>query len=283
MKSSTIGQVRIRISLALLLAALAVASGVALWQARRIAALEQRPRASQDDLARLRLRIRQWEDQAGPASAPGAASPTPAGAPSRSRAADRGLEARNQSELERLTRELADSHLEVSRLQRQAADFEDQRRRDAQSSNDRFTTAQRDFQARLDQINARLDAAQAEASSARQRASDLESALASLKADQATAAARQADTIRLLATLQDLNRRRESYIDSLLRRYRDISGQLHAMGNVLDSSRDQNASPIGSSALARIESTISLAEEDLRQVNELNLRVQQTEKKLPKP
>ncbi len=283
MKSSTISQVRIRISLAVLLASLAALAGVALWQARRIALLEQRQRASQDDLARLRLRIRQWQDQAGASSAAGAASSLPAEGPSRARSSDRGLEARNQSELERLTRELADSHLEVSRLQRQAADFEDQRRRDAQSANDRFNTAQHDFQARLDEINAKLDAAQAEASSARQRASDLESALASLKADQASAAARQADTIRLLASLQDLSRRRESYIESLLRRYRDINGQLHAMGSVLDSSRDQGASPAGSAALARIESTISLAEEDLRQVNELNLRVQQTQKKLPKP
>ena len=68
-----------------------------------------------------------------------------------------------------------------------------------------------------------------------------------------------------------------------MRRYRDITSQFRAMSGMLGSSRDSNtSSPFTDAALTRIQSAVTSADDDLRQLGELNAQARQLEKKLAK-
>ena len=117
---------------------------------------------------------------------------------------------------------------------------------------------------------------------ARQRVAALEADNAKLKTDTAAATARAADVAHIIASLQDLDRRREVYLTSILRRYRDITGEFRAMSSMLDTSHDPNSGACGGAALSRIQNAVNSAEDDMRQLNELNARSQKLEKQLLK-
>jgi hypothetical protein len=82
--------------------------------------------------------------------------------------------------------------------------------------------------------------------------------------------------------LEDLNRRREVYLASLQRRYRDITSEFRAMSSVLDTSHAPNSNACGGAVLGRIQNVISLADDDMRQLNELDARAQKLEKQIQK-
>ena len=62
-----------------------------------------------------------------------------------------------------------------------------------------------------------------------------------------------------------------------------MTEKFRAMSGVLASSRDQNSGALSESGLTRIQSAISQSDDDLRQLNDLNARALQVEKKLAKP
>jgi chromosome segregation ATPase len=68
--------------------------------------------------------------------------------------------------------------------------------------------------------------------------------------------------------LDEINRRREMYLTNILRRYRELAEQYRLMAQRLDSGDLAPARAPGE--LSRIESTVSMAEEDLRQLTNLN-------------
>jgi chromosome segregation ATPase len=87
------------------------------------------------------------------------------------------------------------------------------------------------------------------------------------------------------AELQELYRRRESYLSSLIGRYREITEQYRAFASVLENRRGPEGTPgagisIAGPELARIQNSIAMAEEDLRQVNALNAQALRVQKKL---
>jgi hypothetical protein len=53
------------------------------------------------------------------------------------------------------------------------------------------------------------------------------------------------------------------------------------MSGVLDIRCDCAAAPVSGTEIARIQNTIALAEEDLKQINALNAQAQHLQKKLP--
>jgi hypothetical protein len=94
---------------------------------------------------------------------------------------------------------------------------------------------------------------------------------------------RAAELGHTVADLEDPDSRREGLITSILRRYRDITSQFQAMNGMVGSSRDSNsASPFSDAALTRIRDAVSSANDELRQLNELNDQARQLEKKLAK-
>jgi chromosome segregation ATPase len=77
-----------------------------------------------------------------------------------------------------------------------------------------------------------------------------------------------AKTAELTAELEDIMRRREIYLGQILTRYREATDLFRAMSLRLDNPRD-GGSPLNND-LSRIQQTVQLAEEDLRQLRALS-------------
>jgi chromosome segregation ATPase len=89
--------------------------------------------------------------------------------------------------------------------------------------------------------------------------------------DESGANAKQAAQLtQLAADLQDIFRRRETYISNILSRYKEITEQYRVAA--LDHTTD----------VARIQQALSMAEEDIRQLHSLNARALLIQRKLNK-
>jgi septation ring formation regulator EzrA len=84
--------------------------------------------------------------------------------------------------------------------------------------------------------------------------------------------------VRMLRDLEEINRRRETYLTSILRRYKEVTEQYRALATRLDSARD-NFTPAGPE-LSRIQSAVAAAEEDLRQLANLNAQAARIQQKM---
>lgn len=201
--------------------------------------------------------------------------------------ADQTAIAKREETIARLDQELAVANSTIATLQTQLATANDQNTQAQANAQEALQKQQTDAQAQLADSQKKLDAAVAEAAIARQRAAALEAANARLNTQSAAASTQAGELSHIVANLQDLNRRRDSYLTSILRRYRDITSEFRAMSSMLDMSQDSNRGPnngaCSEAVLARIQNAVSSAEDDLRQINELNDRTQKLEKQLPKP
>ncbi|MBL8236955.1 MAG: hypothetical protein JNM66_06025 [Bryobacterales bacterium] len=74
--------------------------------------------------------------------------------------------------------------------------------------------------------------------------------------------------------VEDLNRRREAYLTTLLRRYREVN-DLYRNYTLNAPTRDAAGAGLQAGDLSRIQSTIQQAEDDLRQLQALNARAAQ--------
>jgi chromosome segregation ATPase len=265
---------RLQLALVLTLGVALIASlGMILRLSWRLAALERLRAADRQSLRELQQALRQREPQKTPAEAE---SPTP---PSDYQAAL----AKRDATIERLNRELSEAQANIMDLQAQLLNSSEENEKALASADERHQKEQADLQSQLDALKQELQSAQAESQASRQRLATLEADNAKLKSDNNAASARAAEFARLVAQLQDLDSRREAYLTSIMRRYREITSQFQAMSGMLGSSRDANsASPFSDAALTRIQSAVSSADDDLRQLTELNAQARQLEKKLAK-
>lgn len=194
--------------------------------------------------------------------------------------------AKREATIERLDRELAEAQANITNLQSQLTAANDQNTQAQASAQAALQKQQEDSKAQLDDLQKKLDAALQQSDIARQRAAALEADNTRLTNASSAAGTQTADVSRILTNLQELDRRREGYLTSILRRYRDITSDFRAMGSMLDTSHDPNhdanAGACGGAALSRIQNAVSSAEDDLRQINELNNRTQKLLKQLPK-
>jgi chromosome segregation ATPase len=264
---------RLEFALVLILGVALLASlGVILHQSRRLAALKRQQAADLESLRKLQAALRQPELPKTPAEAE---SPAPPGA-------YQATLAKRDATIEQLNRELSEARANIQELQAQLSNSNDEHEKALASSNERHQKEQEDWQSQLDALKQELDSAQAESQASRQRLAALEADNAKLKSDNSAGSARLAEFARTIADLQDLDRRRDAYMTSIMRRYRDITGQFRAMSGMLDSSREPNSSPLSDAALTRIQNAVSLADDDLRQLTELNAQASKLEKKLAK-
>ncbi len=74
--------------------------------------------------------------------------------------------------------------------------------------------------------------------------------------------------------LEDLNRRREGFLTTILRRFREVN-DLYRNFTLAAQTRDTPATGLQAGDLSRIQTTIQQAEDDLRQLQTLNARVAQ--------
>lgn len=168
--------------------------------------------------------------------------------------------------IQELARELSGAREEVARAEaRSTADATEVKTLQSQLAELRETNAQ--TRRLLDAAEAewkvksdRLAKAEAAEKSALERASKAESA-----------AARSASQSR---ELEDLIRRRESLAASLHRRYRDVT-DLYRNFTLNVQTRDTQSPGLQAGDLSRIQTAVQQAEEDLRQMQSLNLRITQ--------
>jgi len=264
---------RVTIALMLALAIAVLASvGALVRQSRRLAASEHQRAVDLETLRRLQETLRQRELAKPPAEVE---VPGPS-------AEYRATLAKRDAENQQLEQELSNARASISSLQVQLTSAEDEHQKTLASLNERHQKEEADWQSRLDALQQTLDSAQAESDASRQRASALEAENTKLRGAASEASARTAGTQRVLNDLDEIVRRRDSYLTSILRRYRDITSQFRAMSGMLTSSRDPNASALSDGELTRIQNAISQADDDLRQVSDLNAQARQLEKKLTK-
>ena len=197
------------------------------------------------------------------------------------RAAQAGI-AKREAVIERLDRELAETRATLTDLQTQLSTSNDQNTQALASAQQQLQKQQADSQAQIADLQKKLDDALSQTDIARQRVTALEADNAKLKTDAATATTQASDVSHIVSSLQDLDRRRDVYLTSILRRYRDITGEFRAMSSMLDTSHEAGSGACSGAALSRIQNAVTSAEDDMRQLSELNARAEKLEKQLVK-
>ncbi|HMD98021.1 MAG TPA: hypothetical protein VKM93_11925 [Terriglobia bacterium] len=262
-----------RLETALVLAlAVALAGSVAaiVRQSRRLAVSERQRIAGLETIRQLQEALRQRDLEKAPAEAE---APAPV-------VGDQAALAKRDAAVQRLEQELTDAHATIKDLQAQIARAGDEHLKALASLNESHQKDEADWQSRLEALKQELDSAQAESEASRQRSAALEAESAKLRSAASESAARAAEQGRVLAELDDLGRRQDSYLTAIMRRYRDVTSQFRAMTGMLASS--PNSGTLNGAELTRIQNAISQADDDLRQLNELNAQERQLEKKLVK-
>ena len=253
--------------------ALLVALGLIVHQYRQLASLRGQRDANLQSIRLLQEALRQRSQQQAPVPAE---APTPA-------SGDRGALARREGTIQQLNHELSEAHRNAAQLQAQLTNSREEQEKALASAEERRQKEQADSQSQLDALKQDLESAQAELQASRQRVASLGADNAKLRSDNSAASTRTAEITRVVAQLQDLDSRRDAHLSSIMRRYRDIASQLRGMSGMLGSNRDSNsASSFSLAALTSIQSAISSADDDLRQLTELNAQARQLEKKLVK-
>jgi len=248
-------------------------SGLLIRQSRRLAILEQQQKTDLQSLRQLLAAIRQRDFEQAPVEVE---------SPVQSGNWQAALANRNAT-IQRLEHELSDAQASIMSLQAQLSNSNDEREKALTSANQLLEKEKEDWQVQLASLKQDLESAQADAQASRQRLATIEADNAKLNNTNNAASARAVDLAQAIVQLQDLDSRRDALLTSILRRYRDITSQFRAMSGQLGSNRDSNASsPFTDSALTRIQSAVSSADDDLRQLSELSAQARQLEKKLAK-
>jgi chromosome segregation ATPase len=191
----------------------------------------------------------------------------------------------DDSAVQRLTQSLADANASAAKLESRV----EQTEADAQklsAENSRLESSESDLKKNLAAADQAREALEEELKIAKERAAHLESAerdaeanLQKLRDQNHGDAEKLADLQKLSSQLQDLYRRRETYLNGILRRYKQITEQYRSLQGVLQS-QHTGTPDVGSADLARIQDAIALTEEDLRQLNALNSQALLVQKKI---
>jgi len=263
----------------LVCAAVAGAGNVIFWQTQMISRQTSQlvARAAEND--ELRRRIDQLSHAQAAAPSPQGPVAVPRIAPPHAPATGAEALAAEQEAL-RLREGLSQSNTEISRLQARVAELQSQIET-VTAENRRLSAAGEELKKSVTDADQTMETLRAELKKNGDRLAQLESVNAKLKEDAASRGQSAAELSQIISDLQGVFRRREMYQNNILRRYKEITEQYRAMSGVLDSRRDREAAPVSSTEIARIQNTIALAEEDLKQINALNAQAQHLQKKLP--
>ena len=130
----------------------------------------------------------------------------------------------------------------------------------------RLLSSEADLKERLAGTNRIVEAMQAEVKGRAERITQLDIENRTLREDNRKLSDRSAQASNLTRDLDDINRRREALLNQIQRRYRDFTDQFR----MLAARSDREGPGSGGGDLSRLQHAVSLAEEDLRQLNALN-------------
>jgi DNA repair exonuclease SbcCD ATPase subunit len=251
---------------------------VTLWQTRIIYSLQAQLAARAAENADLKRRVDQLtraQVRNPPAlpepSAPRLAHPDPG------TAAAAALTASEQR-AEHLRESLAQTTAEMDRLRSRVSDLQGQVE-SAAADNRRLSAAAEESKKGLAEADQAIETLRAELKANNARAVQLDSLNSKMKEEAAAGKQSSSQIQQIVSDLDGIFRRREMYLNNMLRRYREITEQYRAMSGVIGS-RDRETAAVGSAEISRIQNSIALAEEDLKQVSALNAQASRLEKKL---
>jgi len=225
-------------------------------------------------IAELEKALQQARSRPLPAPAlPEARPPAPEPAqPTAEPARRRSAESTANPEADLLRMKLSQSADAMQKLQAQVQQLREQietlnleRAADAQSESQLRT--------RLDEVSRTVTAISAERSTLGSRVAELESANAKLRDASADAQRKNAQFGRLTSELEDIGRRQQMYLMNILRRYREVTDLFRAYPEMVE---NRGNAP----ELSRIQSAVSMADEDMKQLSELNARVGRVQKQI---
>ena len=249
------------------------------WEARTIARLQDHVAALSRENGQLLRRVDDLA-RAQPAATPDLPSTPTAHAPRlvTDAAAAQALSAAEQ-QVRRLHDSLAQSAAEAEHLQAKVDGLES-RVETAAEENHRLSTAAEEDRKNLDDANQAMETLRAQLKAGGVRLAELENLNAKLKNEAANGRQSSAQTQQTIADLENIFHRREMYLNNILRRYKEITEQYRALSGVRDG-RDREAGPQSGAEISRIQNSIALAEEDLKQISTLNVQAERLQKKLP--
>lgn len=175
--------------------------------------------------------------------------------------------------------QLADTRAQLQALQQRAQQF-DYNTSQLQNENKRLTAAASEAREELDSLRRLNETIEAELKSKAARADAAESLARRAQSEAGDVKQQLNLTSSTLRELDDIASRRETYLNNLQRKYRDVNDQLRSLSARLDRYRDTSSAPSFSTDLPRLQSLVQSAEEDLRQVQSLNAQAQRLSKRL---
>jgi uncharacterized protein YhaN len=267
---------------ALILAAVCVIAGATIvYLARTIVQKNQRLATSDTQNRQL---ARELRAASGGVPAPEAAVPeSPAPSPTAgARKSNRQIEeTRGEDETQPLRESLTQANAAVARLEARIAELESQLEKVTAESK-QSAAAEEGLNQNLAEATRTVESLQKDMKNQSRRLADLESSNQRLREETAQSTGSATQLLKLSSDLQDVNRRREIYVSNILRRYKDMTDQYRALSAALDGRRERQAgAPLGEAELSRIQNTIAMTEEDLRQINALNAQAAGILKKIP--
>lgn len=184
--------------------------------------------------------------------------------------------------IQQLTKKLKAAQDNISQLQEDLSASREDGQKAAAAADQRYQEMKTRLQSQLDQVQKELESTRADLQSARQHIASLQKTNNQLQADNNQESTRAAEREHILDRLQELDRRRESYLTSIANRYRNLTSQFRTMSGMMDSNRGQDSGAFNGPALDQIQNAISLTDNDLHHLNELNAKAFQLEKRLQK-
>jgi DNA repair exonuclease SbcCD ATPase subunit len=257
------------------IALLAVAGGIIARQLKINADLTQALATGAAENRELRLQLR-------PAARGNPLPAVPAAPPARQTLPAHGPippSHAQEHEMDQLRASLAEAKAALGQLETQVSDLQAQIQH-ANQENSKLSAEAARLEEKQTEAARIADQAQAQLKTSQDTITQLEATNAKLRQANAAAVPQNLQTAQLVSELQEISRRREVYLNSIIRRYRELTEQYRAMTGVLDSRRDREGSPVSAVELSRIQSTIAMAEEDLRQIGSLNAQALRIERKL---
>jgi chromosome segregation ATPase len=252
--------------------ALVAAGGVIIHQARELAEVRR-----QMDSAVLSLHETQDALQQSELRAAEALSQSPK--PSTN---GKAVIAQRNATIKQLTAELNAAQSSNTDLQKKLATSQDENEKALAAASKNYDTRAAELQARLDKLQKELSDAQSDLESSRQRVAALQKANDQLSSANNAGTARLAEREHILNSLQDLDRRRETYLTSIADRYRNLTSQFRTMSGMMNSNRGQDSNAFSGPALDLIQNAISLTDTDLQHLSELSAKAYRLEKQLAK-
>ena len=192
------------------------------------------------------------------------------------READPQLLAAHQETIAKLAaaeRALADTQAKLTETEARVNAAQEQQQRALQAQ-----AQERELREQLQAFQGQLANAQASLKARDVRVTELEALQQRSQRQGADATQRLQKVNELSTELDDIARRREAYLNSIIGRYREATELFRAISLRLDNPRD-GSSPL-SNDLSRIQAAIQHADEDLRQVRALNAQSARVQKEL---